>query len=76
MSVYQNQNLTSCGCRLVPRGGVVVIGTLLSDKIPILLSSVHRYCVKSQLLFGVRIELVVGFLPNPRQSSLELRLSG
>ena len=27
-----------------PEGGVVVIRTLLSDRIPILLSSAHRWC--------------------------------
>ena len=30
--------------RVGPEGGVVVIGTLLSDQIPILLSSAHRWC--------------------------------
>ena len=46
-------------------GGVVVIGTLLSDQTPDLLSSAH--CgVKSQLSCGVRIELAMGSLPNPR----------
>ena len=45
-------------------GGVVVIGTLLSDQIPIL----GIGGVKSQLLCDVRIELAIGFLPNARQS--------
>ena len=27
-----------------PGGGVVIIGTLLSDQIPTLLSSAHRWC--------------------------------
>ena len=29
---------------LGPGGNVVVLGTLLSDQIPILLSSTHRWC--------------------------------
>ena len=48
-----------------PRGGVVVIGTLLSDQIPDLLN----LCIggfKSQLFSGVRIELAVGSLPYPQ----------
>ena len=32
------------GVRVGPGGGVVVIGTLLSDQIPDLLSSAHRWC--------------------------------
>ena len=32
------------GVQVGPGGGVVVIGTLLSDQIPILLSSAHRWC--------------------------------
>ena len=32
------------GVRVGPEGGVVVIGTLLSDRIPILLSSAHWWC--------------------------------
>ena len=32
------------GVLVGPGGGVVVIGTLLSDQIPILLSSAHRWC--------------------------------
>ena len=32
------------GVRVGPWGGVVVIGTLMSDRIPILLSSAHRWC--------------------------------
>ena len=35
-------SLGSIGVRVGPGGGVVVIGTLLSDQIPDLLSSVHR----------------------------------
>ena len=48
-----------------PGGGVVVIGTLLSDQIPDLLSS-RIGGVKSQLLCGVRIELAIGSLPCPQ----------
>ena len=58
------------GMRIGPGGSVVVIGTLLSDQIPNLLSS-RIGGVKSQLLCGVRIELAVGFLPNPRQSGAQ-----
>ena len=35
---------TPLGVRVGPGGGVVVIGTLLSDRIPILLSSAHWWC--------------------------------
>ena len=40
--------------------GVVVIGTLLLDQTPILLSFVHQWCV--------RIKLAVGSLPYPINS--------
>ena len=33
------------GVRVGSGGGVVVIGTLLSDRIPILLSSAHQWCI-------------------------------
>ena len=35
---------TPLGVQVGPGDGVVVIGTLLSDRIPILLSSAHRWC--------------------------------
>ena len=37
-------NTPGPGVRVGPGGGVVVIGTLLSDQIPILLSSAHQWC--------------------------------
>ena len=36
--------LEHLGVQVGPGGGVVVIGTLLSDPIPILLSSTHQWC--------------------------------
>ena len=39
-----DQFQTPLGVMVGPGGGVVVIGTLLSDQIPILLSSAHRWC--------------------------------
>ena len=42
-----------------PGGGVVVLGTLLSDEIPILLNSVRPWCQ----ITAVRIELALGSLP-------------
>ena len=35
---------TPLGVRVGPEGSVVVIGTLLTDPIPNLLSSAHRWC--------------------------------
>ena len=35
---------TPLGVWVGPEGGVIVIGTLLSDQIPILLSSAHQWC--------------------------------
>ena len=40
----EDQFLAPLAVQVGPRGGVVVIGTLLSDQIPILLSSTHRWC--------------------------------
>ena len=36
--------LNPLGLQVGPEGGVVVIGTLLSDQIPIPLSSAYRWC--------------------------------
>ena len=40
----EDQLLASLWVQVSPRGGVVVIGPLLSDQIPVLLSSAHRWC--------------------------------
>ena len=59
--------------RIGPGGGAVVIRTLLSGQILVQLIG----DVKSQLLFGVRIELAVESLPYPHiPGSLEFQQPG
>ena len=41
---YPRINSKPPGVRVGPGGGVVVIGTLLSDQIPVLLSSMYWWC--------------------------------